>query len=246
MKYLFITLLFTLSSTILTAQDTLYIKGERKPLIVEIETVKKKKIDYRDLDSGRLKTISLKKVRKVRFDKNLETISLDKTDNQEPIRGDKEEYRSTVLLQLSGIFNQTQAGANYMHRISPAFTETLSIWVQTGGGYHEQRTFRRNSKGYYLEFGGRLEWASRRKPENRFHLGLDINNQWSRGTESDIGFLLLSSNVDRVDDSRIALQIPIGYTFRSENGFYLSMGLEFSTRKFFPAYIFRSGYTFGK
>ena len=245
MKYLIFILLIIFGSATLAAQDTLYVKGERKPLIVEIKIIKKKSLNYIDVESGRLKSIALKKVRKIRFEEEIEKETQYK--NQKVLTSvDKGEFRSTILTQLSGLLSQNQLGINYMHRINSTFTDKVSFWIQTGGGYHVQRTFRRNAEGYYLEFGGRLELASKRNPENRFHIGLDINNQWSKGTSSPDGVFFFNGRpTELVEDSRVAFQIPVGYTYRSRNGFYLSTGLEISTHKFFPALIFRTGYAFG-
>lgn len=250
MKYLIFIFFAIFSCSTLAAQDTLYIRGERKPLLVEIKIIKKKTMNYRDVESGRVKTIKLKNVRKIRFDEDaqVEEKYTRPGREQEPlVFVEKTEFRSTILLQLSGILSQNQAGLNYMHRISPNVTEKTSFWIHAGGGYHAQRTVRRNTEGYYLEFGGRLELASRRNPEDRFHIGLDINNQWSEGTVSPDGsFIFGISGTEFVEDSRVAIQLPIGYTHRGANGVYFSTGLELSTHKYFPAFICRIGYNFGK
>ena len=248
MKYFIFIFLFIFGSTILGAQDTLYVKGKREPLIVEINIVKKKTLNYSIIGSNSLRTISLKKVKKIKFGSDVKNEKQEEGPVQEKKKilvVKKEEFRSTILMQSGGLLSQTQAGLNYMHRLSSAITESRSFWLQVGGGYLAQRTFQRNTEGYYLEFGTRFELANKSNPQNRFHIGFDINNQWAKGTESTRIGLFSSDSPEPVEDIRIAIQIPIGYTYRSDNGFYLSSGLEISTLKFFPSLNFRFGYCFG-
>ena len=246
MKYLIISLLFIFSSASLVAQDTLYLKGKKDPLLVEVKVTNKKYLDYTFLDSDSIVTIALRKVRRVKFAYDNKEKIEEKTDSLIPKR---EKFRSVALIQSVFVGRQTQFGPNYMYRISSDTTERMNIWVQFGGGYHRQHSFRRDTKGHYWELGARFELISRRDSKNCFHTGFDINQQWAKGKMSGRGINVRStSNANRVEDEGlIAVQIPIGYTHRADNGLYISGGLEVTVHyEFFFAFNLSIGYCFLK
>jgi hypothetical protein len=220
------------------------VKGKKTPFIVEINLVNEKSLDYTFFESDSLIRLSLRKVRRIKF-------AYDKKEKQEivPFVPTRIKFHSTALLQSVFTGRQTQIGPNYMHRISSDTTNRTSIWVQLGGGYHKQHTFRRDTKGHYWELGARLELISRRDNNNCFHLGFDINQQWARGREFSRGSSggISSSPNNVMEEGIIAIQIPIGYTHRGNNGLYISGGLEVTVfKEFFPAFNLSLGYCFFK
>lgn len=237
MKYLPFAFLLLFCNSTLAAQDTLYVKGKKEPLIVKINVINEKTLN------------SLKKVKKIKFGEETKRKKQDKKQELETAIVKRDEFRSATIIQSVFTGRQTQVGPNYMHRISSDTTEKMNIWVQFGGGYYKQHTFRRDTKGHYWEFGARFERISRRDPKNCFHIGFDINQQWAKGTLFPRGSGGgLSSNPDRtVEEGVIAVQIPIGYTHRADNGLYISAGLEVTILKeLFPAFNLSLGYCFLK
>jgi hypothetical protein len=105
-----------------------------------------------------------------------------------------------------------------------------------------------NAKGYYLEFGARLEIQSKRSPQNRFYIGLDINNRWVERELNvfNTGNFFTVRETQTVNTTEFNIQVPIGYTLRTNEGFYLNTGLELSTEKLFPAIHLGLGIAFGR
>ena len=300
-------------SSILSAQDTLYLKGEKKPLIVSISFIKKNSLTYLKKDKGALKTIRMKNVKRISFQKaksissvrsSIDTIYLKwqveplfvyitsvkekslnytkskggalrtvKMENikeirygyrpissdirsssfdkfrltltlEEMLENKREEYRSTISIHSAGLIGQGQFGFNYMHRLEAASTERMNYWLQIGGGSHEQNIPQRIAKGHYWELGGIVEIQSMNKIKQNFHIGCDLNFQFSEVEEFSFGVI---NRAFEFEERRLVLQFPIGYTFRGDNGFYLAAGFELTTiTKFFPAFDFKIGYAFGK
>jgi len=243
MKYLIFTLFFIVNCSILVAQDTIYVKGKTEPVLAEIKIVKKKSINYLVYGREGLRTISLKKVKRIAYK--------DKTKSQfqgEEIIVEKgEEYLSTISVGLSGVLSQRQAGVNYMHRLSSARTKRITYWGEIGGGYHALITTRRSNEGFYIEFGAQAEIASKKDPKNRFHIGLYANHQWAYGREFN-SFSLFSSGggAELESGNYITFQVPIGYTYRGEKGLFVMSGLEITPQLIFPALHFKVGWAFGK
>jgi len=91
----------------------------------------------------------------------------------------------------------------------------------------------------------RAELIQRGKnPKQRLHIGIEINNNWEKTIEP----VFFSSNLRFVDETKsgLAFQIPIGYTYRATNGFYLDTGLEYSTQSSLVSLSIGCGISFGK
>jgi hypothetical protein len=255
MKYLILALLFIFGGTTLAAQDTLYIKGKRKPLIVDITIVKKKSLNYTKIDGGLVRTVKMKNVKKIKFYKQVEIASTQQrtTDNNPSKRVNNpnfDEFLSTFSLNSIGT-TRFYGGLNYLHHI-PKFEAKNGkhhFFAKVGGGHY--RRVRSNlfanslrAEGFYLEFGILMEVSSTRNPKNRFHIGLDFNNRWAE--QISFNFIGSNSEVEVKNITEYAIQIPIGYTFRSREGFYLTTGLEITTEKLFPAAHIGVGVAFGR
>ena len=255
MKYIIFTLLFIFSSGTITAQDTLYVKGKRKPLIVNITVVKKNSLNYTTEDGGLVRTVKMKNVRKIKFYKTTDTTGSTE-EVMRPISVVEtipafDEFRSTISINSIGSWRY-YGGLNYLYHLEnmKSKNERHHYLINIGGGYYNRRIgfalgdpeFINRAKGYYLEFGLRLEINSPRNSKSRFHIGLDVNNRWVERTI--ISFFNQRNEVSNV--SEFSVQVPLGYTYRSSNGFYFTTGIEVTTEKLFPAAHIGVGVAFGK
>jgi len=237
MKNLLVLLFITLSNTLLFTQDTLYLKGEKEALLVNITIVKKKSLIYTKSRGGFIRTVKMEDVESIRYRKK-------DLDQQLEEKNKQDEFRSTISLQyLVGL--QSELGLNYMHRLSSPFTQRLACLVKLGGGVRAQNNngilglSTINTKGNYLELGLHLEFISKRKPKNRLHVGMNINKHKIKGK------IFSGSSFREINANKIVFEIPLGYTFRSNKGFYLDTGLEFRTDILLAPYL-AAGWTFGK
>jgi len=252
MKYLFFTLLFTFLGTTLMAQDTLYVRGKRKPLLVNITIVKEKSLNYTKMQGGFIYSIKLKDVKKIRFQKTEELESNTQySDNsstsknnssrsrKKPIYSEFDEFSSTISLNSIGSVRY-YGGINYLRHIPSLGVKSSRhhFFVNSGGGFYNRviglgitRSSSINkARGFFLEFGMRMEVSSPRDPSNRFHIGLDANHRWVKKTT--FNFILSSPEIS--NENEFSIQVPVGYTYRSADGFYFTAGLEVTTEKPFP------------
>jgi len=264
MKYLIFTLLILINCSTLSAQDTLYVRGERKPLLVNIKVVKKKSLNYTKEKGGLIYTVKMEDVKEIKFQKTAGTdtrrgvVEYSEPSTSYPAFNEFDEFRSTISINSIGL-SRFYGGLNYLHHLSNVQIERERnhYFVNLGGGYYNRgissllngRDFVNTAKGFYLEFGVRLEISSRINPKNRFHIGLDLNNRWVEKVERSL-FDIFNPNpqfgFEVSNVTEFAVQIPIGYTFRSSDGFYFTTGLEVTTEKLFPAAHVGLGVAFGK
>lgn len=261
MKYLIIIFLFLISNLTLIAQDTLYVKGARKPLIVNITIVKKNSLNYTKEEGGFIYTVKMKNVRKIAFKTATRNesfssngIASDNSSSAERVYPDFEEFRSTISVNSIGT-GRYHLGLNYLYNIDSK-SEYRKYFFNIGGGYYRRRVsvlspvfgsfnFVR-AKGYYIEFGARLEVKSKKRPQNRFHIGLEVNNRWIEIRTSNPNSFPAPQETEVANKNEFNIQIPIGYTLRTDEGFYFNTGLELTTEKIFPAIHAGIGFAFGR
>jgi len=255
MKYLLIALLFIFGSSTLSAQDTLYVKGKRKPLLVNITIVKENSLNYTKEKGGLIHTVKMKNVKKIKFKKEYEVEPSSQSSQyskstEVEAYPEFDEFSSSISLNSIGSFRY-YGGLNYLHCLKNIQSENgrNHFFINVGGGIYRRRPLitlgtleqQNQARGTYLEVGMRMEVSSKQSPKNRFHIGLDINNRWVEKTITRF-FDPGGNEVSNV--SELAIQVPIGYTFRSPDGFYLVTGLEVTTEKLFPAAHVGVGYAF--
>lgn len=257
MKYLIFTFLIIFSGLTIAAQDTLYVKGKRKPLIVNITIVKKNSLNYTTEAGGLVRTVRMKNVKKIKFYKASGTTSSSESrtgPSSRPalkVNPSFDEFRSTISINSIGSV-RNYLGINYLHHLTNIKSESGKhhYFVNIGGGNYNRRAnfslgdpdFLNRAKGFYLEFGLRVEIHRQGNPKNRFHIGLDVNNRWVEKRVSN--FFNGGDEVSNVTE--FSVQVPVGYTYRSPNGFYFTTGLEVTTEKLFPAIHLGFGMAFGK
>jgi len=259
LKYIFITLIFSVSITDTSAQDTLYLRGEKNPQIVNITIVKKNSLNYSKENGGLIHIVKMKDVNKIKFFKPKIKISEEVTSHQKIDSSfikmedypEFKEFRSTISVNSIGIW-RNYTGLNYLHYIKSLQSKSghRHFFANLGGGFYKRTLlpslgtpeFNDRAEGYYLEVGMHMEIRNKRKPKNRLHIGLELNNRWVEKT--------ITSFIEPIhevsDVVEFAVQIPIGYTFRSPQRFYFNTGVEVTTEKLFPALHVGIGLAFGK
>ena len=138
-----------------------------------------------------------------------------------------EESSSTISAKLTWRRGRYYTGLSYLRRIESLQSKSgrFNYFINIGGAYFDSRfgisqSNRSRLRRSFLEFGFRAEFYVKGKPSNRFHFGIDFNNQ----CEEINTFTLLGEKMDISTISKFAIQIPIGYTYRAPEEFYLDGG----------------------
>ncbi|MGK0365586.1 MAG: hypothetical protein ACI85O_002652 [Saprospiraceae bacterium] len=211
--FLFFTLLFCVQ---LSAQDTLYIKGKRAPLLAEIVKVKNKVILYKKYQGRSDRTLEISRDRVLHF--GLQPSPKQIISEQEELQGLKEDFvrkPNTVYMSTRGILGLSTLGLYYDRSIFTNTDGNMNLGILVGGGLTNagETDVKNNPNGQYVELGGRAEFGRQRV---FFQTGLNTR-------------YVSETTVEEEMSSAIHLGIPFGVTFRNNRGAYLTGGGEFSS-----------------
>ena len=227
-----------------SAFDKIYLKGKKEPLLVYITAVKKNTLNYTKRKGGGLHTIRMEDVEEIKY-KEIPFMVYPEFD----------EFQSTIFVNSSGVIRY-YLGLNYLYHLKGLYLKKKrhKFFINIGGGYYNRQqmpfesepAFIDLARGVYFEYGARFEFRNLRKPRSRFHVGLEANHRWEARTTFSYSFETDITTREFSNLTKFAIQVPIGYTFRSPKGFYYSAGLEVTTEKVLPAYHIGLGFAFGK
>ena len=211
--FLFFTLFFCIQ---LTAQDTLYVKGKKIPLLAEIVKVKNKVILYKKYEGKSDRILEISRDRVLRF--GLQPSPEQIASEQDELKELKEDFvrkPNTVYMSTRGILGLSTIGLYYDRSIFTNSTGNMNIGILIGVGLTNagETDLENNPNGKYTELGGRAEFGRKRI---FFQTGLNAR-------------YVSETTPEEEKVSAIYLGLPFGITFRSNRGAYLTSGGEFSS-----------------
>ena len=212
-----LSLLFTLSLCIqLNAQDTLYIKGRKTPLLVEIIKVKNKVILYKKYQGKSDKTLTISRDRATHFGlrPSEDQLAIELEDLQ-ALKEDLIRKPNTFYMSTRGILGLNTVGLYYDRSIFNNVKGNMNLGLFVGGGLTNagETDPINNPNGKYAEIGTRVEFGQKRI---FFQTGLN-------------GRYISETNSEEEPISSINIGVPFGITFRNNQGAYMSGGGEFSS-----------------
>jgi hypothetical protein len=200
----------------LQAQDTLYIKGKKAPLLAEIVKVKNKVIRYKKYHGTSDKILEISRDRVLRF--GLQPSQEQIASEQEDLLNQQADFirkPNTIYMSTRGILGLSTVGLYYDRSVFTNATENMNLGILLGGGLTNagETDPENNPNGKYVELGGRAEFGQKRV---FFQTGLNARYV-SETTKQE-------ENITAVH-----FGVPFGVTFRSSRGAYLTGGGEFSS-----------------
>ena len=210
---LFIVLLFCLQ---INAQDTLYVRGKKTPLLVEIVKVKNKLILYKKYQGRSSRILELSRDRVLRFGlkPSPEQIVIEQEELQE-LKDAFVRKPNTAYMSTRGILGLNTVGLYYDRSIFTNASENMNLGILLGGGLTNagETDLANNPNGQYAELGGRAEFGKQRI---FFQTGLNAR-------------YVLETTIESEKLSRLHFGVPFGISFRNNRGAYLTGGGEFSS-----------------
>ena len=211
--FLFFLLFFC---TQLSAQDTLYVKGRKAPLLAEIVKLKNKVILYKKYKGKSDKVLEISRDRVLRFglQPSPKQVAIEEKELID-LREDFMRKPNTIYMSTRGILGLNTVGVYYDRSIFTNAANNMNLGILLGGGLtNAGETDRENNpNGKYIELGGRAEFGRSRV---LFQTGLNAR-------------YVSETNVMDENISAIHLGLPFGITFRSNQGAYITGGGEFSS-----------------
>jgi len=198
----------------LNAQDTLYIKGKKTPLLAEIVKVKNKIILYKKYQGRSDRTLEISRDRVLRF--GLQPSPEQIAAEQEELQNSQEDFirkPNTLYMSTRGILGLNTVGVYYDRSI---FTKkNVNVGILLGGGLTNagETDPTNNPNGKYVELGGRTEFGQKRV---FFQTGLNAR-------------YISELSLEGENISGIHFGLPFGLAYRSNQGAYLTGGGEFSS-----------------
>jgi len=200
----------------LNAQDTLYVKGKKTPLLAEIVKVKNKVILYRKYDGKSKKIMEIHRDRVL--DYGLKPSEEQLIAEQEYLEKMKEDFRrkpNTVYMSTRGILGLNTVGVYYDRSLFTNADKNMNWGILIGGGLTNagETDLKNNPNGKYIELGGRAEFG---KQNIFFQTGLNAR-------------YISEVSIEEEAISTTHFGLPFRLTYRSNQGAYMVGGGEFSS-----------------